>query len=572
MEAVLTDRPAFLSTLPARNIDRRLSSGIVLLSAIFFLVAVPFAKRPLPKIWAFIPIYQTSQVTNDLITAILLYGQYSILRSKALLALASGYLFVATMAVFHTLSFPGLFSSSGLLGARTQTTAWLYIFWHAGFPCFVIAYSLCKSGGEYDGKLSGHLHQSIFYSIASTILLASGFALLATSGEHLLPILLDNKTYTPALPLVVSAICAISLMALVVLWRRRPHSVLDIWLLVVLLVWCFDVSLSSLFNAGRFDLGFYAGRTYGLLAATFVLLMLLIENSRLYAQLGTAQVRLEKQYLELQKEVRVRIEAESALQRANEELEGRVRERTASLEGALKELESFSYSVSHDLKTPLRAILGLAEIIKEDYRCDLKEGGAELVQIIIDSAGRMRQLIDDLLAFSRLARKPIVLEKIDTQAMITEVLNQLFVEGQPRPTCRVQAVPSSCGERSLLRQVWENLLSNAIKFSSTQENACIEIGGYQEQAENVYFVKDNGVGFSMEYYDKLFGVFQRLHPQEIYPGTGVGLAIVQRVVTRHGGKVWADSKPNQGATFYFSLPCRSHYEQEPGSSGLVGRG
>lgn len=543
-----------LSTLPARARDYRYAKAIALVSVLFFAVTAPFAGVPLAKIWAFIPIYQTAQVINDLVTAILLYGQFSILRSRALLVLASGYLFIACIAVAHTLSFPGLFAPSGWLGAGVQTTAWLYMIWHGAFPLCVIAYARLK-GARHDSSTStGPAHRMIACAAIVVLVIACASIALATYGEHILPVIMAGNVYTRGMLIVVGSVWISSMLALVALRRCRPYSVLDVWLQVVLLVWCFDVALSALLNTGRFDLGFYAGRTYGLLATSVVLLLLLIENSRLYAQLGTAQATLTSQYRALQQEVQMRIEAEAALMQANAVLEQRVRERTASLQDALKELESFSYSVSHDLKAPLRAVLGMTKILNEDHGAALGHDARKLIDIAHENAQRMRQLIDELLSFSHLARKPIVPQMIDTRAMIEKVLVQLLPHQDHAITWRLHAVPFSYGTPSLVRQVWENLLSNAIKFSARQTRAEIEVGGHEEEGESIFFIKDNGAGFDMAHYDKLFMLFQRLHSQEQFAGTGVGLAIVQRIVTRHGGRIWARSELGQGATFYFSLP------------------
>ena len=166
----------------------------------------------------------------------------------------------------------------------------------------------------------------------------------------------------------------------------------------------------------------------------------------------------------------------------------------------------------------------------------------------------MGQLIDDLLEFSRLGRKPLSAAKIDMKHMVEEVIRELHAAGERRPRLVVGALPRAHGDATLLRQAWVNLLANAVKFSSKSEHPVIEVSGHESGAENVYCVKDNGAGFDMQYYDKLFGVFQRLHRVEEFDGTGVGLAIVQRVVTRQGGRVWAEGKVDQGAAFYFSLP------------------
>jgi signal transduction histidine kinase len=234
-----------------------------------------------------------------------------------------------------------------------------------------------------------------------------------------------------------------------------------------------------------------------------------------------------------------------------------VRKQAAQLEAANKDLESFSYSVSHDLRAPLRAIDGYSNILRE--RCGDKLGDEDnrVLGKIIENTQRMDTLIKDLLAFSQLGRRPVSAAEIDMDALAREVIDELrSAPGQRVPECVLKPLPVGWGDRSLIRQVWLNLLSNAIKFTGTREVPSIELGGTSEETRNVYYVKDNGAGFDMRYYDKLFGVFQRLHSAKEFPGTGVGLAIVQRVVAHHGGRAWAEGKPGEGATFYFALPKR----------------
>jgi light-regulated signal transduction histidine kinase (bacteriophytochrome) len=238
----------------------------------------------------------------------------------------------------------------------------------------------------------------------------------------------------------------------------------------------------------------------------------------------------------------------------NAELERRVSERTAQLEATNKELEGFSYSVSHDLRAPLRAIEGFSGIVMEDYGERLDAEGRRQMEVIVQNCRRMGQLIDDLLAFSRLGRQPINRSRIDMTAIAQEVLSELQARG-PADGVNIGPLPAAAGDRSLLRQVWLNLLSNAIKFTARTGNPRIQVGGEIKNGESVYYVKDNGAGFNMAYHEKLFGVFQRLHSADEYPGTGVGLAIVHRIITRHGGRVWAESKEGEGATFYFALPA-----------------
>jgi signal transduction histidine kinase len=249
--------------------------------------------------------------------------------------------------------------------------------------------------------------------------------------------------------------------------------------------------------------------------------------------------------------------AKEELRTLNAELEQRVAARTAELEAANKELEGFSYSVSHDLRAPLRAVGGFAELLRDDHAEQLDAEGRRKLDVIRGEAARMGALIDDLLAFSRLGRKALQPSELDMAELVENVFARLRPDAKANLEFRLGRLPHACGDRALLEQVWVNLLSNAVKFSSKKEAPIIEVGAITEEREHVFFVRDNGAGFDPRYASKLFGVFQRLHDGAEFPGTGVGLALVQRIVVRHGGRVWADSKPGEGATFHFTLPKES---------------
>jgi signal transduction histidine kinase len=258
----------------------------------------------------------------------------------------------------------------------------------------------------------------------------------------------------------------------------------------------------------------------------------------------------------LEHSVREQERAEEGLRTLNAELEDRVEARTSQLEAANRELESFSYSVSHDLRAPLRAITGFSNLLWEDHRDRLDDEARRKLGIIRGQADRMGALIDDLLRFSRLGRKAIEPSLVDMAELASSVFERLDRDeagGQPLEFS-VGKLPEAMADRNLMEQVWVNLLSNAVKFSSRKDRAVVEVGAIVEEQENVYYVRDNGAGFDPRYRNKLFGVFQRLHDESEFPGTGVGLALVHRIVARHGGRVWADSRPGDGATFHFSIP------------------
>lgn len=241
-----------------------------------------------------------------------------------------------------------------------------------------------------------------------------------------------------------------------------------------------------------------------------------------------------------------------AVLNAYKKLEGSARE----LKAVNSELEAFSYSISHDLRAPLRAINGYAQILEEDYNDKLDDEGKRLIGIVRYSAMKMGRLIDDLLSFSRLGRKEVKRSVLDMNELVNSTLRELERNGTVAAEVKVGELPPAWGDYSLISQVMYNLLSNAVKYSSKKESPLVEIGAQATADEHIYFVKDNGAGFDMQYANKLFGVFQRLHHENEFEGTGVGLAIVEKIVTRHGGRVWAEGTPGEGACFYFSLPVR----------------
>jgi two-component system sensor kinase len=236
-------------------------------------------------------------------------------------------------------------------------------------------------------------------------------------------------------------------------------------------------------------------------------------------------------------------------------LQNALEQRTVELDAIKKELEKFTYSVSHDLRAPLRAIEGFSRILLEDYSDKLDENGQHYLKILDASSRKMTQLLDDLLTLSRLGRQEMKCTQVDMRALATSVWGELKAKSAERQIdFKIDSLPNAWGDAALLRQIWTNLIGNALKFTSPRECAKIEIIGKTETDQPVYCVKDNGVGFDMKFSAKLFGVFQRLHTDEEFKGNGIGLAIVQRLVRRHSGEVWADAKLNEGATFCFTLP------------------
>jgi hypothetical protein len=296
-------RRLFLSTALATRREKRVALAIAAIALVAFLVTVPFVRLPLAKMPAFIPSYEAALFFIDLITAVLLFDQFFRVRSGGILFLASGYLFDAFIIVPHALSFPGAFAPTGLLGAKEQTTAWLYVFWHGGFPLFVLCYALWgrgeASGGSYwtSLRLKWAMIGSIFAVAALTIILV----LMATWGHDFLPVVMRGGDYSLLVKTGISpAVWALTLLAMVLLWRREQR-VMDLWLMLVMWIWLFDIALSAVIGSTRFDLGFYAGRIFGLIAASFLLVTLIVESAQIYANALGAAASAEQRLAQLER-------------------------------------------------------------------------------------------------------------------------------------------------------------------------------------------------------------------------------------------------------------------------------
>ncbi|MFA6015205.1 MAG: PocR ligand-binding domain-containing protein [Gallionellaceae bacterium] len=265
-------------------------------------------------------------------------------------------------------------------------------------------------------------------------------------------------------------------------------------------------------------------------------------------ELNASNVRLRKEIVEHE-------QADATVRRLNAELEQRVAQRTAELETAIYDLENFNYSASHDLRIPLRAIDGFSKILLTEHASGLDDEGRRLLNIVRESTGRMTQYIDDMLSFSRTGRTALAPEEIKMEELMREVIEELK-PAENTIQLELNRLPNFVGDRAMMRQALICVLTNAIKFSRTRDIPKIQVGASVNRDEIIYYVQDNGVGFDMRYVGKLFGVFQRLHAVAEFEGNGIGLAVFKRIITRHGGRVWAEGKVNEGATIYFALPIK----------------
>jgi PAS domain S-box-containing protein len=291
-----------------------------------------------------------------------------------------------------------------------------------------------------------------------------------------------------------------------------------------------------------YQLNAYTSDDLELLSGVANQVTIAIENARLYT--------------ELQKELAERNRAEAEVRNLNADLEARVRQRTAELEAANKELASFTYTVSHDLRAPIRGIHGLSHILLEEFEQKMPAEAVTQIKRIQANARQMGRLIDELLSFTHLGRQPMRKVTLDMEALTRVVIKDLMSAENRRIVFTIQPLPEAYGDLSLIRQALTNLVANAIKFTSGKESPQVEIGSLEQNGETVYFIRDNGVGFDMAYAGKLFGVFERLHRQDEFEGIGVGLAIVKRIIDKHGGRIWAEAKVNDGATLFFTMPAR----------------
>ena len=521
----------FPSGLPAGPREWALASTVVLISAAVFVAAVPFARVPLARVWAFIPLYEGSLVVTDLITALLLFGQFSFSRSRGVLLLAGGYLFTALMASAHALTFPGLFTPEGLLGAGPQSTAWLYMFWHGGFPACVIGYSVFKAVPATTGDSRG---VAVLSTSAGILAAVCGLTVLATAGQDMLPAIMEGNSYTPAMRFVVSTTWVLSLLALVVLWRRKPHTVLDLWLMVVMCAWLFDIALAAVFNAGRFDVGFYAGRIYGLLATSFVLIVLLIENSRLYAQIRRLYLEREAQ---------------------NRSLEATVRERTEQLLQSEKvaTMGSLLAGVAHELNNPLAVVMGQAHMLME---VSTDPSVLQRAEKINTAAGRCVRVVRNFLALARKRspeRTAVALNQVVRDA-IELLAYECRSEGIDVATELADELPPLFADGHQLHQVLVNLLTNAHHALRKQQGTKrITVRTRADARGQIQLeVADTGPGVPPEIQEKVFEPFFTTKPAG--EGTGLGLSLCRNIVGQHNGTLTLESTPGRGTTFIIELP------------------
>ncbi len=537
MTAPPASAPVIFSA-PALKTQLRLASVVALLSMTMFLLLVPFAQTPLARVPAFIPMYQSALIVCDVTTFVLLFAQFAVERSKALFVLAGGYWFTGVLTAAHTLTFPGLFSASGLLGAGLQSTAWIYLFWHAAFPIFIIGYVQCVKE-----RLSRDRAVLLFAGI--TVLAILGVA-LATAGESLLPVLLAEGRYTTSYRVVVAVVWSASLLALYTLWKAPGRSTLDVWLMAVMCVWICEVALAAMFNAGRFDLGFYAGRVFGLLSAGFILVVLLSQYTSLFAQAATVAsvMSAERERERLADERRLLLDLE--------------RQARGEAETANRTKDQFLAMLGHELRNPLAPIRTALQLMRlRDATALVKER-----EVIERQVVHLVRLVDDLLDISRITRGNIVIQrrKVDIRPIVAsaiEMATPLIEQRGHKFRLNIEGELWVLGDAPRLAQAICNVLINAAKF--TPNGGKIRLSARREDESVVIAVRDNGVGLSSDAAEKIFEPFVQIEQQgsdRPHGGLGLGLAIVRSLVHLHGGTVDVLSEgPSKGASFEIRLPA-----------------
>jgi len=523
--AAAQEQSVFLSSLPASPQERRRARIVILISLAIFLAAAPFARLKLAEVWAFIPCYQSALLVNDLITAVLLFAQLAILRSRALLLIASGYLFNALMAVPHALSFPRLFAPEGLIGAGPQTTAWLYMFWHSGFPIALIFYALQRRHPPLRRP-----RLAIGGACAGVVCTVIGTTLLATAGDDLLPAIMSGDGYTPLLPLVTGFVWSLSLVALLTLWRQPAKSVLDIWLIVVMFAWLFDIALSALLNAGRFDLGFYAGRVYGLLAASLVLLVLLLETGALYARLARS--------FELQRD-----DSERRLREVQSELVHVSR---------LTELGQMASTLAHEVNQPLTAI---RNYVRGGIRLLAAGDSARAAEAMQRAADQVDRATDVIQRLRRFVKKEEAIHTAEDIRVIVEEAAAIALLGAEGRAVRLELdfapdTPPVLVDRVQIGQVLLNLMRNAVEAMHGRARRELVVRTVPGNGKVEVRVSDTGPGIASEIRDRLFQPFITTKSS----GMGVGLSICRSIVESHGGAISVHDAPMGGTEFRFTLP------------------
>jgi signal transduction histidine kinase len=518
---IAEERDFILSSLSPGQAQRRFALSVALaLLVAFFIMAWPLSSIQLGRIDAFVPAYSTALFVIDLITAVLLFAQFSILRSHALLVIASGYLFTAFIVIPWLLTFPGVFTPGGLLGAGLQTTNWLYILWHAGFPMFVIAYALLKDADPAKGLWRGSAGVAILSSMAMTVAVVCAATLLVTAGDTYLPRTMLDPVHFSTLRLYIAGYQALlSVATLLVLWVRW-RSVLDLWLMVVMCAYVIEVCLIAFPVPVRFSAGWYAGRIFGLVSGSVVLFVLLYEITVLYAQLLRAVLAQR-------------------------------REREARLMTG----DAVSASIAHEIKQPLSGMITNADAglhWLDRTTPDLDKAKASF-KLIISDGHRAGAVIESIRAvFKKDARNRT---SLDINELVGEAL-ALVGDGLQKHRVSVQAeqneeLPRVKGDRVQLLQVLLNLITNAIDSMAAKDGSrVLRVRSEVHDGGGVIVsVADTGAGIGPQELERIFNPLFTTKSG----GMGMGLSICRSIIEAHDGRLWVAPNKPEGAVFQFTL-------------------
>ncbi len=521
----VTDPPLSVANLPPTRWHRQVVIVFAIGLMVAFAIASPFADIPMRPLVAFVPTIEVVIVVNDLITAILLFAQYSVVPSRAILVLACGYLYTALIVVPHILTYPGAFSPTGLLGAGLQSTGWLYAFWHFGPPLTILGYACWKNAKVSKPAILKSPQVAIGLASTAIVGLVCGLTFLATEGEAYLPIIYADGThlYRRLVIYIYVAVVMVTLASLTALWFRR-RSVLDYWLMLVVLASLAEDTLSAALVSARYSFGFYAGRVFLLATSIFVLTLLLAEITKLYTSLARSAELLR-------------------------------RER----DNKLMNLEAMMAAIIHEIRQPLTAIsanagAAMAFIAKKPPNLD--EAQASLGDVIDDSH-RTSQVLNGIRSLFRRIDKDR--QPLDLNELLLEVLKSMRADFQAhgvlvRPELAAD-VPLIDGDKGQLQQVASNLIHNALEAMGLATTPIrvlrLTTERHGHEAIMVGF-HDSGPGIDPKQIDGIFDAFVTTKPD----GMGLGLAICRLIIENHGGKLSARSDGKSGAVFQFVLPAR----------------
>jgi signal transduction histidine kinase len=516
------DETPLLATLPPSDRQRRIAFAIVGFFVGAFLITLPFANTPLQRLDAWIPAFTSALVITDLITSALLFSQFSIARRRALLVLATGYVFSALMVIPYALTFPGVFAPTGLLGADLQSAVWLYIFWHVASPLSIVVYQLFRD--DRRAPLSNQpLGNQIVLSIAIVVAMACGLTWLVTAQHDLLPRLYHDSTHlSPTVQLASACVVVSCVLALALLWIRGS-SVLDLWLMVTVSAWLLEIILQGVFLTDRFSLAWYVGRTYSLIAGSVVLIMLLSEATTLYAHLARTAMRQRA--------------ARSAREIA---------------------METMAASIAHEVNQPLGSIaLNAHAALSYLARTPLDEAEVRAaIEDIAAASSRGSQIIAGLRAmFNRTTRGRTSVDAADLVREVLAILDLGLRAQRVLVSTALQAgLPRIMGDRGQLEQVLLNVITNAMEsMRPVSDRECslrISSDFIEATSEIRISIADSGPGIDRQDEKHIFEPFFSTKPA----GMGIGLTICQSIVVSHGGSLRALANKPYGTIFEIVLP------------------